>query len=348
MKFVPLIILSLFFVGCATTYQPTSFTGGFSDKQLTFANFWIGFSGNGYTSASDVQDMCLLRAAEICYSRGFNYFVVHQENSQVERQDITTTNVINTSYGAFAVGSSIPLYKPSSGINIQAFKQKVVGMKSFSVSNVISRLKTKYAPDKNFIKGNFDIVGYEKQFLEYSNSMNVRSTKCSNGDDPTVVFYDQETSFVTQWIASVGCYDNPFTENQAKEIAQKVAQKINANTVSIRTKNLYDANAISEATQQNSILNNISFYFGIRTPMLGVTFEPALYKDKIYEIRNFTDGGLASISGLKLGDRVLSVEGISSLNEDCFDLTCYQVGDEVEVDVNRGGELVTISVTLTN
>ena len=78
MKFVPLLILSLFIAGCATTYQPNSITGGFSDKQLSFDSFWIGFSGNGYTSASDVQDMCLLRAAEICYSRGFNYFVVHQ------------------------------------------------------------------------------------------------------------------------------------------------------------------------------------------------------------------------------------------------------------------------------
>ena len=73
-------------------------------------------------------------------------------------------------------------------------------MKSFSVSNVISRLKTKYAPDKNFIKGIFDIAGYEKYMLEdFNSNMIVRSTKCSKDDDPTVVFYDQNFSFVVTW-----------------------------------------------------------------------------------------------------------------------------------------------------
>jgi len=37
--------------GCATTYQPQSFTGGFSETQLAENIFQVLFNGNAYTAS---------------------------------------------------------------------------------------------------------------------------------------------------------------------------------------------------------------------------------------------------------------------------------------------------------
>jgi len=69
-------VLLLVLGGCATTYQPHGFSGGFVET-LGDENFAeIRFAGNGYTSKEKALDFSLLRAAEFTLEKKFKYFRV--------------------------------------------------------------------------------------------------------------------------------------------------------------------------------------------------------------------------------------------------------------------------------
>ena len=71
-----LILVALLLHGCATPYQQTGLTGGFSETQLD-ENVWtVTFKGNGYTSRERATDFNLLRCAEICLENGYRYFMI--------------------------------------------------------------------------------------------------------------------------------------------------------------------------------------------------------------------------------------------------------------------------------
>ena len=62
--------------GCATRYQPQSFTGGYDEVRLNETTYQITVKGNGYTSAERARDLALLRAADLTLGAGFDRFVV--------------------------------------------------------------------------------------------------------------------------------------------------------------------------------------------------------------------------------------------------------------------------------
>jgi len=64
-KLIAIVILAFILQGCATSYQKTSFTGGYSETQLDENVFNVSFKGNGYTSRERVADFTLLRSAEL-------------------------------------------------------------------------------------------------------------------------------------------------------------------------------------------------------------------------------------------------------------------------------------------
>ena len=68
MKYVPLsgtvLLCAVLLAGCATSYQPQSFTGGFSDYMSAPDEAVVTFHGNGYTSPERVVEMTALRCAD--------------------------------------------------------------------------------------------------------------------------------------------------------------------------------------------------------------------------------------------------------------------------------------------
>lgn len=61
---------------CATPYKSLGRSGGFSDLQTDANIFEVQFSGNAYTKPEMVIDYCLLRSAEVCKARGYDYFTL--------------------------------------------------------------------------------------------------------------------------------------------------------------------------------------------------------------------------------------------------------------------------------
>lgn len=156
-----LIIITLLAVmfGCATAYQPVSFSGGFSETRLGENVFQVSFRGNGYTSRERASDFSLLRSAEIALENGFRYFVVvdSEKHSQVGAYTTPTTSRTtwnihgygNTAYLSATTttqgGQTYFVSKPRAANTILCFKEKpeINGL-VFDAEFVTKSIKEKY------------------------------------------------------------------------------------------------------------------------------------------------------------------------------------------------------------
>lgn len=153
-----LACLAFLLVGCATDYQSSGLTGGYSDTQLAPDVFRISFQGNGYTSPERTQDFALLRAADLTLSHGFNYFGIINEAQGGNVSSFTTpgqayTSASVTGYGRTAYGSATTTYippqtfsffKPRSGLMIRCFPERPEGGYAFDAGFLLRSLRAKY------------------------------------------------------------------------------------------------------------------------------------------------------------------------------------------------------------
>jgi len=144
---------------CATPYQRTGFTGGFSETQLQPNVFSVHFRGNGYTSRQRSSDFTMLRCAELALQNGFTHFVI-ADSSQTTKTSMyntggssrtygTVNKIGNTSYGSFNThhsgGTSVPINKPRSSYTIVCFREKPEGNAlAFDAAFLANSLRHKY------------------------------------------------------------------------------------------------------------------------------------------------------------------------------------------------------------
>lgn len=85
--------------------------------------------------------------------------------------------------------------------------------------------------------------------------------------------------------------------------------------------------------------------------ILGIEFEPEDMKQKKFIIRKFSDSSLAPIAGLKIGDKILAMNGLDvlDLKKINAEFLTWKVGQEVVVSVVRDGAEVKLPVkTIAN
>jgi hypothetical protein len=156
---VVLLMVPLVLTGCATSYQKSGFTGGFSETQLGEDLFQVSFRGNGYTGHERATDFTLLRSADIAIAHGFKYFtIVDSEKSSSESTYTTPTNSYTTAtasaYGNTAYGNAhtttyggqtYRISKPRTSNLIRCFKEKPEGNGIiFEASFVSKSIREKY------------------------------------------------------------------------------------------------------------------------------------------------------------------------------------------------------------
>lgn len=138
MKSLVAVLFTAFLYACATPYKSDGFMGGFSETQLERNVFRVSFRGNAFTRPERVEEMTLLRSAELALKNGFTYFAVIDSQSRVKLGSFTTPTQSNstanvTAYGNSAYGSAqtttyggqtINYAKPSSTNTIICFKEK--------------------------------------------------------------------------------------------------------------------------------------------------------------------------------------------------------------------------------
>jgi len=152
------VVSTLLLSGCATSYQSTGFTGGYSETKLAPDVVRVVFRGNGYTRKERAQDLALLRAAELSLAAGCPYFAVLSENSDTKAHSFTTAGTSHTTGSAYVVGNqayysgqtthipgqTITFYKPETGILVQFLKEKPSEGFVFDAAFLVKELKGKY------------------------------------------------------------------------------------------------------------------------------------------------------------------------------------------------------------
>jgi hypothetical protein len=94
------LLWAVLLVGCATSYQPESFTGGFSDHMTAPDETVVTFRGNGYTGPERVAEMTALRCAEVTLQHGYRYFVIAGASDISRNFSFTTPGYATThAYG---------------------------------------------------------------------------------------------------------------------------------------------------------------------------------------------------------------------------------------------------------
>jgi hypothetical protein len=148
----------VFVSGCATSYQSTSFTGGYSETQFAPDVFRVYFRGNGYTSGERAEDFAMLRAADLCLQHSFTCFALLNESSSTSTSAVTTPGYAYTTGSAYAYGNSatysgqtfyspgqtILIHKPHAGLLIRGFQMKPDGIYTFDAAFLQQSLKQKY------------------------------------------------------------------------------------------------------------------------------------------------------------------------------------------------------------
>ena len=146
MKRIIPIILILALQGCATTYQKSGFSGGYSETQLDENVFTVSFRGNEYTGRERVADFTLLRSAELTLENGYKYFAVIDANSYTSNSTYTTpatsytTGATTTTYG----GQTYNISKPSSSNTIVCFKEKPDSVFTYNAEFIYKNIRQKY------------------------------------------------------------------------------------------------------------------------------------------------------------------------------------------------------------
>lgn len=95
MKIVIAFLFIISIYACTPTYSTKGIYGGYSDTQLSDNMFRISYYGNGYTSYEYVDDMALLRSADLALHNGFSYFAII---SDIPDETITTYKAPTQAY----------------------------------------------------------------------------------------------------------------------------------------------------------------------------------------------------------------------------------------------------------
>lgn len=157
--------------GCATPYQSTGFTGGFSETQLAPNVFRIRFNGNGWTSDERASDFALLRAAELSLGAGCKYFGLIDEAQSSSTQVISTPGTSSTYvYGSgnyatttYNPGSTFFVNKPSASNTVACFSENPHG-NLFDAAFLANSIRQKYRMSP--IKTDTQIDAEVKAFLD--------------------------------------------------------------------------------------------------------------------------------------------------------------------------------------
>lgn len=102
LRFIPIVLLA----GCATAYQPSGLSGGFTETRLDKNVFRVSFEGNGYTDTQRAEDFALLRSAELTLKHGFTHFAIMSTRSDKNVSSFTTPTQTITTGSATAFGNT--------------------------------------------------------------------------------------------------------------------------------------------------------------------------------------------------------------------------------------------------
>ena len=97
-RWAVILVLGLVALAACTTYKPHGFGGGYTDFPMGQNKHRIEVRGNGYTSRERVQNMALVRAADIALQQGYEHFFVldTQNDTKIRAANVHESGLVST------------------------------------------------------------------------------------------------------------------------------------------------------------------------------------------------------------------------------------------------------------
>jgi len=87
--------------GTPTPYQPVTDGFGYAEQPLETGRYRVSFFGNSLTARETVENYLLYRAAEVTLEKGYDYFIVAEEDVERNTQYRTTYSGVGAPFGSF-------------------------------------------------------------------------------------------------------------------------------------------------------------------------------------------------------------------------------------------------------
>jgi hypothetical protein len=111
------VIASL--TSCATGYQASGFTGGYTEKRITDSAYVVTFGGNGFATKDRVYYFWMYRCAELTLEKGYSIFSIRSNQSTGLNQASSSIRpaVYNPAEGSplIKTAASVPIFVPGGG-----------------------------------------------------------------------------------------------------------------------------------------------------------------------------------------------------------------------------------------
>lgn len=123
----------LFLSGCATSYGPKGWSGGYSDMSLGNDIYKVSFQGNESTDSETVYNFFLRRCADLSFEKGFDYFTFVDQSTSAE-----------TSFGTINNGTSSQVISSTEHVKIgliKLFKKGTQPQVAFDAKEVLKNFK---------------------------------------------------------------------------------------------------------------------------------------------------------------------------------------------------------------
>lgn len=190
MKIIKMIqIITFIFVfviisGCSTKYQPSGYTGGYSETRLGENIFTVSFDGNGYTSMNQAADYTLLRSSELALKNHYKYFIIVDTEKYVSEEKSSSSYTANgTISGSYYTANiqehkGMTFRKPSSKNTIICFNEKpnTKGL-IYDAEYLVKSLRTRYDLQSDLVEINSTNIESHT-----SNSLDLALKDCEEGD----------------------------------------------------------------------------------------------------------------------------------------------------------------------
>lgn len=144
---VSCVILSITLTSCATPYQATGFSGGYSQTKLGPNIYRVDFHGNGFTSTERASDFLMLRCAQLTLDAHYQFFAFLSDKN--EGGDSSTVGYSTTTYSnGYANTFYVPpvsVYKPGEAVMIEMFHTPPKNVPyALNAEDVFSSITKKY------------------------------------------------------------------------------------------------------------------------------------------------------------------------------------------------------------
>ncbi|MDA7662295.1 hypothetical protein N8609_02910 [Verrucomicrobia bacterium] len=208
--------------GCSTPtpYQSGdgAFAGGFYDKKINYHEYVVNFNANGFSDQSRAKELAFLRVAELCLRDGFKYFVIYEEQNNVDRSQIVTmSNYVPLPYGGgMMMSNSSPTAKPYSQVSGMGFiKKPITSFEIYNSQDYWDAISVKYNVKKTPLKGNYNSEDGVIELIGLIEKSGLTSLKRYAIDDETVkIIKNKMFGGYSQSICFVPLFENPFIDEK--------------------------------------------------------------------------------------------------------------------------------------